>query len=412
MAAASSGPPKLPASDPDFERPSGPDDADLLVPADTFDISKLRPGWRRANESARPLQQDRILFETDASAAAPRLVLPPPPPRVPPTAPNNLWDVIRKDRVIAAGTIALAVVIALPWLLLWSGEDAAGDRAAQQVVRSISPPEPRPASPPEPRLPSPPEPEPAVVPDANAPREPGVTAQPQVTSPVPAVVHPTPPEAERRAAPPLARTTPPRTNDSSGVSDRVVPPAAAPTVPERRVVPQVAPSATPAPVDALPGDSRDEPPTPTAVAESTPAPAMMPSPASTPPPSLPPSPAIAAAPPPVSTPVAADEQLVAATLRRFANAYQQLDADAVAAVWPQADRRVLTRAFDSIESQQMYFEKCDVRVSDSGATASCGGWLIYVPKVGKKDPRSVSRQWDFALQKGGGEWRITTAAVR
>jgi hypothetical protein len=406
MAAASSGPPKLPASDRDSERPSGPDDTDLLVPADTFDISKLRPGWRRANESARPAQQDRILSEPDASAAAPRLVFPPPPPRVAPTAPNNPWDVIRKDRVIAAGTIALAVVIALPWLLLWSGEGAAGERATQHVVRSASLPDPRPSSPPEPQ--------PAVVPDANAPREPELTAQPQVTSPVPAaVVQPTPPEPERPAASPLARTTPPRANDSSGVSDRVVPPAAAPTVPERRAVPQVAPSATPAPVDAaLPGDSRDEPPTATAVAESTPAPAMMPSPGITPPPSLPPSPAIAAAPPPVSTPVAADEQLVAATLRRFANAYQQLDADAVAEVWPQADRRVLTRAFDSIESQQMYFEKCDVRVSDSGATASCGGWLIYVPKVGKKDPRSVSRQWDFALQKGGGEWRITTAAVR
>ena len=405
MAAASSGPPKLPAADPDFERLSGPEDADLLVPADTFDISKLRPGWRRANESSRPPQQDRILLETDASAAAPRLVFAPPPPRVAPTAPNNRWDVTRRGGLIVAGTIALAVVIALPWLLLWSGDGAAGDRATQHVVRSAPPPEPRPASPPEPK--------PAVVPDANAPREHGLTAQPQVTSPVLAgVVQPTPPEPERRAASPQARTTPPPANDSSGLSDRVAPPAAAPTVPERGPVPQVAPSATPAPVDAaLPGDSRDEPPTATPVAESTPAPAMMPSPAITPPPSPAPSPPITAAPP-VSTPVAADEQLVAATLRRFASAYQQLDADAVAEVWPQADRRVLTRAFDSIESQQMYFEKCDVRVSDSGATASCGGWLIYVPKVGKKDPRSVSRQWDFALQKGAGEWRITTAAVR
>jgi hypothetical protein len=108
----------------------------------------------------------------------------------------------------------------------------------------------------------------------------------------------------------------------------------------------------------------------------------------------------------------ADQQLVTAALRRFALAYEQLDANAVAEVWPHADRRVLSRAFDSIESQQVYFERCDVQVSGSAATASCGGWLTYVPKVGRKDPRSVSRQWDLALQKGAGGWLITTAAVR
>lgn len=107
-----------------------------------------------------------------------------------------------------------------------------------------------------------------------------------------------------------------------------------------------------------------------------------------------------------------DERLVAATLRRFADAYQQLDANAVARVWPSADRRVLTRAFEAIESQEVYFERCDVEVADSGATASCGGWLRYVPKVGKKEPRFFNRRWDFALQKRAGEWRITTAAVR
>ena len=73
---------------------------------------------------------------------------------------------------------------------------------------------------------------------------------------------------------------------------------------------------------------------------------------------------------------------------------------------------MLSRAFDSIESQQVYFERCDVQISGSAATAYCGGWMTYVPKVGKKDPRSENRQWDFALQKGAAEWQITTAAVR
>jgi hypothetical protein len=107
-----------------------------------------------------------------------------------------------------------------------------------------------------------------------------------------------------------------------------------------------------------------------------------------------------------------DERLVAATLRRFADAYGKLDVNAVAEVWPSADRRVLTRAFESIESQEVYFERCDVRVADSGATASCRGWLRYVPRIGKKDSRFFNRRWDFALQKGAGAWRITRAAVR
>jgi hypothetical protein len=398
MAPESRRPPKLSASHPDLERRSGSDDANLVVPADTFDISALRPGWRRGNKSS----------SSTVPAANPLLVFAPPPPPVPPTAsdrnviPESRWNVGRKGGLITAGTIVLAVVIALPWLLVWSGDGAADGPATQQRVRPAAPPE---ASP-------------ALVAAARVPFEHGLTAPPEVTSRFPAgVLDASPLESEPPAATALAHPTAPPAKDSSVASRRMAPPPAAPTMSAELAAPAItlsAPAVTPseptirpseptitpsapapAPVDdpVQPGDSRGEPPPPTPVAVSRP-------------------PAMAAAPSPGSVAAATDERLVAATLRRFAHAYQQLDANAVAEVWPHADRRVLTRAFDSIESQEVYFEKCDVQIADSGATASCGGWLTYVPKVGKKDPRSISRQWNFALHKGAGEWRITTAAVR
>ena len=423
--AAESSPPKLPATGSDFERPSGPD-ADLVVPADTFDISTLRPGWRRVDESARsPLP---AAARSPLPAAA-RLVVVAQPPIVPPTAadsPSNVrsepwnvirWNVISRRGLIAVGTIALAVLTGLPWLLLWSADDA-DDRATQQIVsptpapevRPPSTPDVRPASPPEARPPSAPEAAPAPVPAAKVPLEREPTAPPQVRPRIPTGVLPARPrESERRVATGLEQPTVPTATNSSASPERVAPPADATTVSAGRAAPAVSPSTPPpAPVDdgLQPGSSRYEPPTAAPGAVLTPSPAITSSEAITP------SPAIPAAPSPVETAAAADERLVVATLRRLARAYEQLDADAVAAVWPHADRRVLTRAFDSIESQQVYFDKCDVQVSESGATASCGGWLTYVPKVGKKDPRSVSRRWDFTLQKGAGEWRITTAAVR
>lgn len=385
MAAESRRPSQLPASDPDLERRSGSDDADLVVPADTFDISALRPGWKRANESPSPnlpAANPLLVFAPPAPVVPPAAVPPSKAQAVPPTDADRQWRVIRRRGPIAAATIVLAVVIALPWLLLWNGDGGAVDRASHQGVRPPSPPAARQVL------------SAAVI----IPMEHGLTAPPRVKSRVPAGVRPARPmESERPAPTPVAYTRAPRAKDSSAASAPPPRPPDAPTVPAERVAPAIsATTPEPAPRDGAPrpGAAGSEPPaaTPATVAA--------------------PSPAIAAAPSPVVPTAATDERLVAATLRRFAHAYEQLDANAVAEVWPQADRRVLTRAFDSIASQEVYFEKCDVRISESGATASCGGWLTYVPKVGKKDPRSISRQWDFALHKGAGEWRITTAAVR
>lgn len=108
----------------------------------------------------------------------------------------------------------------------------------------------------------------------------------------------------------------------------------------------------------------------------------------------------------------ADEELINTTLRRYASAYEQLDADAAQAVWPTVDARALARAFQGLESQDIKFTRCDVTVSLLGgsASAACQGWATYVPRIGNKDARTVSRRWTFQLRKVQDSWVISKAA--
>jgi len=103
---------------------------------------------------------------------------------------------------------------------------------------------------------------------------------------------------------------------------------------------------------------------------------------------------------------------VSATLRRYAEAYQQLDASAAQKVWPGVDERALARAFQTLESQEFNFDECRVHVAAGIAKAECAGSVTYVPKVGSRDPRTVKRRWEFALQKGTDAWNITQATMR
>ena len=122
-------------------------------------------------------------------------------------------------------------------------------------------------------------------------------------------------------------------------------------------------------------------------------------------------------PPGVSTPRSSpagptEEQQIAATLHRYAAAYQQLDANAARTVWPTVDQRALARAFESLELQQFTFDECDVRVIDRGASAACRGSVTYVPKVGSRTAHRDDRQWNFELQKQQDVWLITRATMK
>ena len=116
-------------------------------------------------------------------------------------------------------------------------------------------------------------------------------------------------------------------------------------------------------------------------------------------------------PPPVPA-VISDAQQIRALLDRYASAYQRLDAAAVHSVWPMVDRHALARAFGTLESQQFTFDSCTIQVAGLGATASCVGWVAYVPRVGNKDPRTLQRAWAFDLQKRHDSWLITSATMK
>jgi hypothetical protein len=379
-----------PESSPDdFEWP--PRDVDkVFVRADALEgIASLRPGWRRAGDPLHHGLSDVVDVDPAAAAAAAR-------PRARPersAAPRQSRPSRSRRVVIAAASLAALIVIALPWVLVLRGSSPGRD-AAPAATRVTDP---------------------VVAPATEAPRLPAISvprefrpvarssmrarsaaaaihavlqaqAVEAASAPVPALEFRSPPPATE---PPAVRQAP-RVVESpptvASLREGAFPPAASPAAPSPSV------------------------PSPSPVAPSAASPAAAPPVAA--PPVAAPLPAAPALATPAPVAGATDERLVNATLRQYAIAFEQLDAAKVAEVWPGADRRALSRAFNQIEYQQVSLDACKVRVSGATANADCDGWITFVPKVGKKDPRTVMRQWDFALQKGAGGWQITTASSR
>ncbi len=101
-----------------------------------------------------------------------------------------------------------------------------------------------------------------------------------------------------------------------------------------------------------------------------------------------------------------DETAVRETLQSYADAYEQLDVDRTAAVWPTVDRRALTRAFDTLKSQGMAFDNCSVAVTGDEANAQCRGTIRVVRKVGSAVPLESEQEWSFRMRRLGTDWKI------
>lgn len=99
-------------------------------------------------------------------------------------------------------------------------------------------------------------------------------------------------------------------------------------------------------------------------------------------------------------------------LSRYRNAFNRLDAGAALAVWPTANEKTLTRAFERLEDQDVSFTSCRIEILAVLAEAACSGTSRYVPKVGSRAPKAEARQWTFSLQKGTGEWLIERVDAR
>jgi hypothetical protein len=108
----------------------------------------------------------------------------------------------------------------------------------------------------------------------------------------------------------------------------------------------------------------------------------------------------------------ASNDRVAQVLNQYARAYGELNPGAARAVWPTVDERALSRAFASLESQDVSFDNCSIDVKGATASASCRGRASYVGKVGNRQPRTEARQWNFELTLQGEDWKIAKADVR
>jgi hypothetical protein len=103
---------------------------------------------------------------------------------------------------------------------------------------------------------------------------------------------------------------------------------------------------------------------------------------------------------------------VRTVLHRYADAYSRLDASAAQEVWPGVNRAALSRAFDSLASQDITLGTCAVDVSGASARATCAGAATWAPKVGGGGARTEQRNWTFQLAKAGQDWQIVNARVQ
>jgi hypothetical protein len=104
--------------------------------------------------------------------------------------------------------------------------------------------------------------------------------------------------------------------------------------------------------------------------------------------------------------VSLEENGVRQTVRRYQQAYGDLDVVATAAIWPSVDHRALSRAFNSLKSQDLSFESCKTTMDGSSATVVCRGSIRYVRKVGAPGPAIERHEWHFTLRKLGDDWKI------
>jgi hypothetical protein len=103
-------------------------------------------------------------------------------------------------------------------------------------------------------------------------------------------------------------------------------------------------------------------------------------------------------------------------LSTYKRAFDSLDPATAAAVWPGVDTRELGRAFNSVKSQNLVFDNCEVEMLDEIALARCTGSLSYVPRVGVTKERTRQLNWVIEMaQKSDARWvirRVTAAEAR
>jgi hypothetical protein len=107
-----------------------------------------------------------------------------------------------------------------------------------------------------------------------------------------------------------------------------------------------------------------------------------------------------------------DEPNIYNVVQEYERAYEQLDVNAVRAIWPSVDARALARAFDGLKEQKLELGRCRVVVATGEATVVCGGRASCVTRVGDHAARTEPREWTFHLRKIDANWLIAKAEVQ
>jgi hypothetical protein len=111
-------------------------------------------------------------------------------------------------------------------------------------------------------------------------------------------------------------------------------------------------------------------------------------------------------------PAAIDQgRLVRETLKRYEEAYNNLDASAAQDVWPSVNLDALAKAFSGLTEQNVTLSHCDVQVTGSAGRADCTGTARWTPRVGGGS-HFESRRWSFQLKGDQQGWTIVSATVR
>ena len=101
-----------------------------------------------------------------------------------------------------------------------------------------------------------------------------------------------------------------------------------------------------------------------------------------------------------------DRASIERVLQQYREAYDRLDAPSAAVIWPRVDTRALSRAFSTLASQDVSFDRCDLDITGVKASAQCTGEIRYVRRVGDQAPRTRRMSWSFALERVSDRWQI------
>jgi len=93
-------------------------------------------------------------------------------------------------------------------------------------------------------------------------------------------------------------------------------------------------------------------------------------------------------------------------VQRYARAYARMDAGAVQALWPSADRDALVSTFTARREQRLTLSRCRGRAADDGAVVTCQGTLRYRTRVDDRGTRVRRGVWSFALSREDTAWQI------